>query len=600
MPHSFHRNFAAAHLFLSELVANGVSLFVVAPGSRSGPLLTALSQLKVRTLVHYDERGAAFLALGYGKATGTPGCLITTSGTAVANCLPAVVESSESHAPLLLVTADRPPELLQRGANQTTDQRRLFGRFLVGEWELPCSDPAFPLRAVQTTADAACSSACFPIPGPVHINCSFRDPLGLSAKAFQEFSKSTPPDRSQKPPYRRECPVRTAPPDPEGLAFLAEKIRKKKRGLLVIGEIPAKDREALLTLSQALPFPILPDGLSISASPLPAQKALSCFDLLLSSLPWQKMGEPDIIFQVGSRLTSRPLLEYLKKKSSLHTFSLTPYRPLDPLHRVRFSLSGDLTAACHFLARSPLPLTPERASWLSSWKEADSAVKKVLRRTLRRASFSELHIPLSLQALSPKTALFVGNSLPIRLLTGWGGAEKFAAVGSNRGVSGIDGTVSSAAGFAEGLTLPTCCFLGDQALLHDLNSLPLLAKIGAPLLLLVSNNGGGGIFSHLPVGASPELDPLFAAPHPYHFREVASGFGIAYAAPTSFEELQSLLQKFLQKGEPALIEVVSSRKKNYSLFQTVRKNAARSLSSLQNEGGSHVSVSVAKSRRVGV
>lgn len=450
------------HLWIiDQLINQGVTAFCIAPGSRSAPLaLAAADHPQARTYVHFDERGLGFFALGLAQGAKKPVALIVTSGTAVGNLLPAVMEAHHSHTPLILLTADRPSELLDCGANQATDQVKIFSSFVRFQTTL---DLTTPEKAVRTKIAHSCTFS-----GPVHLNCPFREPF------------STTPKTAFGAPLSTHKPQLVAPPQ----------TTTAKRGLILIGKVP--EVAPILRLAERLAWPVFADILS-QARLTPTPEQIRHLDL-----------KPDLVLHFGERLTEKKVLQL-----DCPWMHVSPHPELqDPAGRVTTRFQSDIEPFCETFQASTEP------GWLAQW----------LHRKSEPAVCPEAQ---AIQRLDPQgAAVFLGASMPIRLADRFLFPQNCYGFFSNRGLSGIDGNIATAAGLAEGLKRPVIAFLGDQTCLHDLNSFALLKHY--PVQLIISNNFGGRIFSHLTYKDSPHYERLFANEHTLHFEGAAQMFGLSY------------------------------------------------------------------------
>ena len=556
-----HPNRLWADLLVEELVRCGVGLFCLAPGSRSTPLVQAVAaNPEARPLIHFDERGTAFAALGYARATGRPAAWVTTSGTAVANGLPAVVEASVDGVPLVLLTADRPPELRDTGANQTIPQPALFGEFVRWRFDLPAPadeiDPAF----VLTTADQAVHRAVGRPRGPVHLNCMFREPLAAEAMDDERLAAW----RASGEPYTRYLTPDAV--DRAAVADLAARLRGIERGLVVAGRLRTRaEGEAAALLAEALGWPLLPDvGSQVRFEDAPA--ACPFYDQTLGSDGFREGFAPEAVVHLGGRVTSKRLARFLAdaRPDPLVVVRDDPFR-FDPDHRVTDRVVADVEAFCRALAGEVERGAESPTPWLKAWRSASAAVAGVLDAYFQESD-AITEPAVARLAARAGAGLVLAASMPVR------DADAFAALGesaplvaSNRGASGIDGTVATAAGFARGLGAPVTLLIGDLALLHDLNALALL-RDGPPVTVVAVNNDGGGIFHFLPIAEHAGVfEPYFGTPHGLGFGHAARMFGLAYHRPETLADLDAALEEARSSGRSALIEVRTERVANRAL-----------------------------------
>jgi 2-succinyl-5-enolpyruvyl-6-hydroxy-3-cyclohexene-1-carboxylate synthase len=554
-----------ANLIVEELVRCGIDFFCVAPGSRSTPLVAALAANdKAHSLVHFDERGTAFAALGYARATGRPAAWITTSGTAVANGLPAVVEASTDGVPMIMLTADRPPELRQTGANQTIDQPDIFGDYVRWRFDLPAPDLTIDPAMVLTTVDQAAYRARRSPHGPVHLNLMFREPF---LPGGDDMLAGPSPWAEGDEPYTRYAATKPAIDETE-IQALWQTLRPAKRGLVVAGRLASrKQGEAVLRLAGALGWPLLPDIGSQVRLGADSKNLATYYDALLAGDSFAEAHAPEAVVHVGGRALSKRLEQFLGRSRPDHYVVVreNPFR-LDPAHRVTHSIEAGVVDFCAAMVEAAMENPPtEETSWMTGWRGASEKVG----HSLDGISSTELNEPFVARSVSRNVphdhGLVVASSMPVRDLDTYataGGAP--VPVGANRGASGIDGTVATAAGFGRGLGQSVTLLIGDLALLHDLNSLAMLRDV--PVVVVVLNNDGGGIFSFLPVAKHKEFfEPYFGTPQGVGFGPAAEMFGLQYERPGTTEEFVELYRKACVRGSSTLIEVRTDREENVRL-----------------------------------
>jgi 2-succinyl-5-enolpyruvyl-6-hydroxy-3-cyclohexene-1-carboxylate synthase len=565
-------NLLWATLIVEELVRNGVGFFCVAPGSRSTPLVAALaSNEKAESLVHFDERGTAFAAVGYARATGLPAAWITTSGTAVANGLPAVVEAATDGVPMILLSADRPPELRQTGANQTIDQPDIFGDYVRWRFDLPAPEEPVDPAMVLTTIDQAVYRARRAPSGPVHLNLMFREPFLPDP---DEYPYELPaPARWQKSgePYTRYAATKPSV-GPDEVERLWEALRPVEHGLVVAGRLPSrKQGEAVLRLSNALGWALLPDVGSQIRLGTASRNLVPLYDALLANGRFKEQHASEAVLHVGGRAVSKRLDQYLARSrpDPYVVVRENPFR-LDPGHRVTHSVEADVLAFCAALTQAAERRPPAAAaSWTASWREASGRVDGYLDRVFEETE--DLNEPLIARLVSRHVpeghGLCVASSMPIRDLDTFAAADGAPVpVAANRGASGIDGTVGTVAGFARGSARPVTLLIGDLALLHDLNSLAMLR--GLPVTVIVLNNDGGAIFSFLPVARYEEFfEPYFGTPQGLSFEPAAAMFGLGYESPGTAPAFLEAYRAACERNGPTLIEVRTDREENVAVHR---------------------------------
>lgn len=546
-------NYYFSYQLIDQLVKQGVQDFFLAPGSRSTPLVLAVANhFKAHSHVHFDERGLAFCALGCAKASKKPVALIVTSGTALGNLLPAVMEAKHDSVPLILLTADRPPELRDCGANQSCNQVNIFRSYVNWQIDLPCADELSSIKSLSTTI----AQAVYYAQGPVHLNCMFREPLSSEHKSLETLSSMH---------YTRACLI----PSSSIIEQYASYLKKHANGVIIATATSPVD--PVVALAEKLNWPVFPDILSPLRS-LNHPLIISHFDLILKTHPCSF----DAAIQIGERFVSKILLQTLEKSPPKFYLQVVegPHR-FDPAHIINYRMQADISSFCQMLC---LKLdTPKTTSHLNFWQTRQlQAAKKLSNYFLKQTTLSEPAIANLLEQKS--SALFLGNSMPIRdancylpLVSG--------PVFANRGLSGIDGNIATSCGIAIGTQKHTIALLGDLSFLHDLNSLALIAKSPYPCTLIVVNNQGGGIFSFLPLD-QPEIikETFFAAAHEISFSSAAKLFSLPYYAPQDLISLKKLLQ---QDPHSCIIELATNREKNLLDHRQIEELLSEMFSSLK-------------------
>jgi 2-succinyl-5-enolpyruvyl-6-hydroxy-3-cyclohexene-1-carboxylate synthase len=526
---------------VDEWVRRGLRHAVVAPGSRSTPMALALAgRREVALHVFHDERSAAFAALGIGLASGVPSALLCTSGTAATHFHAAVVEAHLAGVPLLVLTADRPPELHGIGAPQTIDQQHLY-----------TSAAKFADAGVADQADISSwrvrAAEWLPTGGPMHVNLPFREPLVGAAHDL-------PPADGRAPHDEMAAPLAA---DAEAPAVLHH-----ERGVIVAGR--GVDRPDLVgALADVLGWPILSDPRS-GCRGLPA--SVSAFDALLRHDRFAAEHLPQTVLHLGEPPASKVLGQWLQRSGAHHVQVLGRQATIDPLQLIDVALVGPVGAIC--AAWSASLRSAAGPAWLASWLQAEQRAQRAVDEVISR-SWGEPAVARCLTARPQQ--LVVSSSMPIRDVEWFGHPGGSAPVHSNRGANGIDGVVATAIGVALATRAPTTVLLGDVALCHDASSLTALASRDVELKIVVVDNDGGGIFSFLPQAS--QLDPvvfdrLFGTPHGTDVVALAGAHGLRSCTAASAVELQAALD---QPGT-ALIRTVSERSENVAEHQ--RLNAA--------------------------
>ena len=590
----------ALRAFVDALVGAGLGDAVVCPGSRSTPLALALrAHPGIVVSVLLDERSAGFFALGMAKAGRRPVAVLTTSGTAAANLLPAAVEASLGRVPLVLLTADRPAELRDRGAPQAIDQVRLFGTHAKWFAELPLLDgEVVTARHVRSVAARAVATAVAGPAGPVHLNIPFREPLV--------------PDGPLGPlgPLDHERPTSTI----TGLRVLAdddvERLTRRfasvERGLIVAG--PQDDPAfpaAVARLASALDWPILADPLSlVRCGPHDRARVVARGDQILRPGPWRDAHVPGLVLRFGAMPTSKPLLALLEEQQPAQVVVDGDGGWRDPAILPTTFVHADASATAHALADAlgagerrtvanrlrPAPARGHR--WLDAWLAADRAADRALRGWLARITdagepFEGAPFAHLAELLPDGGILWAGSSMPVRDMDAWlpAGPRAIRPLAS-RGANGIDGVVSSALGAAS-TGAPTVLVIGDVAFLHDLSGLVAARRLGLAATIVVVNNDGGGIFSFLPqataarpdAGLPAHFEELFGTPHGIDLGPLVVALGAEHRAVAP-AELRSALGASV--GTPGLrvLEVRTDRARNVALHREAAAAVAASLDEL--------------------
>ncbi|MEM1202195.1 MAG: 2-succinyl-5-enolpyruvyl-6-hydroxy-3-cyclohexene-1-carboxylic-acid synthase [Acidobacteriota bacterium] len=555
---------------MAALADSGVAHVVISPGSRSTPFaLAAVREPRLTCHSVIDERSAAFFALGQGKATGRPSLLLCTSGSAGANYFPAVVEASASHGPLLVLTADRPVELVACAANQTIDQLKLFGDHARAFFDLALADDVTAARrGLARTAAQAVFRTTWPEPGPVHLNARARKPLEPEALGADS------PDTGSRP--RTPRPARpVAAPRVEDVDALATALVRTRRGLLIAGPAPMGEpnlRPLVSALGRAAGMPLLCEATSqLRLGPADRYDDAPWVDViepLVRHAAFAK-GAPDLILQVGRPPTSGGLLRYLSRhaeRGDVRHWVIAEHGWNDAENTATDLLTANLGVVLKELTYR-LPSRPSvDPEWTRRWVEggrlAAAAVDDALAAVAAGGALSEGAVArLAVESVPEGGILALGNSLVVRQIDTWGGAAGAAGVEvwHQRGASGIDGLVSGAAGAAQATGRPTLLVLGDVSLLHDVGGLALLTGAGSaiPLVVLAVDNDGGRIFEQLPVAAADgvsgsELD-LWLTPHGRDLTVAADLYGVPHRTAGSVAELDGALRDAFASGGPFLV-----------------------------------------------
>ncbi len=557
---------ALATVVVDELARHGVTDAVIAPGSRSAPFALALhADDRIRLHVRIDERSAAFVALGWAKASRRPVPVVCTSGTAAANFYPAVLEADAAHVALLVLTADRPPELRGTGANQTVDQLKLYGTAVRWFCEVGVPEPVAGAnaywRSLTSRAVGEALGALGGPPGPVHLNCALREPLVPEGAGF-------PFDLDGRPgglPWTA-VPAAVRPPSPADVEVAAELVQGAERGLLVVGDTTAAP-EPLVALAEAAGWPLFAEPLSGARA---GPNAVAAYDAIVRDEAFWASHYPDVVVVVGRVGLSKALLSRLDADvPQVLVDAAGAWR--DP----RRALSRVIAADPDTLAAAVVDEVVERrdSPWLAAWTAADRRVRAAQDALLDADDTpSEPRTARDLAALAPPgSVLTVASSMPVRDLDAFMAPRRHLRVLANRGASGIDGFCSTAIGVAAAWDGPALALAGDLSLLHDVAGL-LPAAGGLPdLVVVVANNDGGGIFSFLPPARHPAFEPVFATPHGVDLATLAAGLGVGHRPLERAGDLAATVVAAGAAGGVQLVEVRTQRDANVALHQRLRE-----------------------------
>ncbi|MEO6778445.1 MAG: 2-succinyl-5-enolpyruvyl-6-hydroxy-3-cyclohexene-1-carboxylic-acid synthase [Gemmatimonadaceae bacterium] len=600
--------FAFVGAFVDELARAGVRHVCIAPGSRSTPLaLSIAAQPDLRTWMHLDERSASFFALGMARALGEPVALLCTSGTATANFLPAVVEAHSACVPLIILTADRPPELRDVGAAQTIDQNRLYGAHAKWFVEVALADITPDLmRYARTLACRAVATAAEGPAGPVHLNFPFREPLIPSAVAAPAGMLASDalawhgrPDGAPWVTVTHDVSIAGE----TTILRIAAVLRAARRPLLICGpQYNGQLAAPLAALAEALPAPLLADPLSqIRWGPHRGENVIDRYDAALRDEAVAHSLAPDVVLRIGAIPTSKALLQYLQRHASAHQIVVDASGWPDPTLAAADVVHADPERVCAQLGeairgqRGGSPSVPsaqlgdstssDRSAWLAQWQRMDRETGSAL--TKYSATLDEPFEGAALTAIAglmpPQSTLFVSSSMPVRDLDAFAaGDSRPLRVLANRGANGIDGVVSSALGVAAARKVngaPVVLVIGDIAFYHDMNGL-LAARLHAlDATIVILNNDGGGIFSFLPQAAqSAHFEQLFGTPHGLRFEATAALYGARYHAVATLDAMRNAVTAGVTGTGLHIVELHTDRARNVTLHREAWAQVAHEMS----------------------
>ncbi|NJS09087.1 MAG: 2-succinyl-5-enolpyruvyl-6-hydroxy-3-cyclohexene-1-carboxylic-acid synthase [Microcoleus sp. CSU_2_2] len=562
----------------------GLTIAVISPGSRSAPLTIAFAQNnKLETIPILDERSASFFALGTAKKSGLPVGLICTSGTAAANFYPAIIEARESRIPLLIFTADRPPELRDCHAGQAIDQVKIYGNY--PNWQTELAMPATEIAMLgylRQTIIYAWERSQFPTPGPVHLNIPFREPLipisDIAVEALETQFNSEDFFAGLEPFIVAET---STPPSPPllrgGVGSTIEQWHKCSRGIIIAGvaqpQFPDKYCSAISQISKSLNWPVLAEGLS----PLRNYDRLnphliSTYDLILRNRELANKLTPEIAIQIGDLPTSKELRNWLDKTQPKRYIIDPSHHNLDPLHGQTTHLRTSPENLATILTLVP-PLKKgglgeDRVSfaneYLQLWHNTETQIRQTIDQKL--STINNIIEPkvswLLPQILPPGTPIFIANSMPVRDVEFfWKPNNLEIKPFFNRGANGIDGTLSTALGVAH-RNQSSILLTGDLALLHDTNGFLIKNKFVGHLTIILINNNGGGIFEMLPVANfDPPFEEFFATPQQIDFAQLCATYGVEHEIIEDWEQLTKKLN-FLPNRGIRVLELPTNRRSN--------------------------------------
>lgn len=536
---------------LEELSRFGVSEVCVAPGSRSTPLTLEADENPNLTLhTHFDERGLGFLALGLAKVSRKPVAVVVTSGTAVANLLPAIAEAKLTGEKLVVLTADRPVELVGCGANQAINQSGIFSSHVTASLELPSPCLTTPLKWLLTSVDNLMHSQA-KVGCAVHINCPFPEPLysAQDKSIYQDYIETVSSWWQSNTTYTRQLS-----------AGIEQQIHfsdfADKKGAIVLGSVTLSEARLAKQLAETLGWPLLSDPQSGVTS------AWAHYDLWLQNGERSELlNQCELVLQIGSRIVSKRLNQWLadqveQRNAQYHYLAPSADRN-NQSHLMQTHHVADIKAWLQVFIESIPALCNTESGWANELTEVSQQVANLAALHLNAdSSLDEIELALSVNLVAKQTQIFLGNSLFVRLVDMFSGLDDYA-VYSNRGASGIDGLIATASGVVRANQQPTLVYIGDTSLLYDINSLALLTHEKTPVVVVVTNNDGGAIFDLLPV-PEQQKQSLYQMPHGYDFESAAKQFKLNYSKPETLAHYTHMVNDHLRHGEGALLVEVQT------------------------------------------
>src|SRR5690554_2227318 len=580
MKKKINRNYFWAETFINELTSIGINYACLSPGSRNTPLTLAIANnKKIKSFVHIDERSSAFFALGIAKVTNMPVVVVSTSGTATAELYPAIIEAYQQRVPLIVCTADRPPELLNTGANQTINQNNLYKNHIRWFVDVGLPEP-IPrrIRHIKAVAKRAVYESLVHSKGPVHLNFPFRKPFepdDYTDEIYDDVIKTAEMVLPDKKTLFEE----------NGRNISSEKWFKEvidftsrlRKGLIIAGPENYNERfhKNCQKLASILGYPILADGASqLRFGKHNKENILFSFEGFLRSVFFNGKYQPEIILQFGRTVTSKALELYLEKCNAIR-FMINEYGNwVDPANRADASFACKPYIFCekmreHFESNKS---KKKDESWLNLFDKADKLSLKVKERIISNSKFpNECRIIEELINLIPDNFnLMISNSMPVRDFDYFAPVtQKNITIFNNRGASGIDGITSTALGLAAADKKTTILLTGDSAFYYDLNALLAASKYKIPLIIILINNNGGGIFEVLPVSRFGKVfEEFFVAPHNLNFEPFVKGYGGNYSLIKSWKSFKDEFNLALKRKNFSVLEIKTDAAASLKLRQT--------------------------------
>ena len=564
--------YAPLQVLVDELVRCGMRHAVTSPGSRNAPLaLTLASRSELDCVSVIDERAAGFMALGMAKASGRPVAVTCTSGTAAANLAPAVHEAWQARVPLIVLTADRPPELREVGAGQAIDQVHLYGSAAKWFVEVGNHEPG------RSTAEHFRGLGCRAYwtagggrPGPVHLNFGLRDPLD---PAVSEMDASDWTGRDGGLPWTQ---MREHPPAPDAndVQRLAARMAEAARGAIVCGPVAGEVAEPVARLAQQSGWPVLAEPASgVRCGEHDRSHVVAGYDVLLRDESFASSHAPELVLRLGDTATSKPLRAWLAAAPQV---VIDPHGAWhEPTRTAELMLHADPAAACDALAAAlEMRAGPAPGPWLEEWRHADSLVAPALAQA-PEPSEPRAYVAAA-AALEPGALVWTASSMPVRDVEAfWPASSQRTRFLANRGANGIDGTIASAAGAARATGARTLVLIGELALLHDVGGLVAARRSGVALTVLCVDNGGGGIFDFLPIAGSAErtaYETHVATPSGLDLEALSALAAMAYRPVSTDADISAAVA-----AGPGLVHVRTDRTVNVGVHRDIAARVAAQL-----------------------
>ncbi|MDP8034152.1 2-succinyl-5-enolpyruvyl-6-hydroxy-3-cyclohexene-1-carboxylic-acid synthase [Pasteurella atlantica] len=558
-------NRAWSRVILNALLRYGVKHFCIAPGSRSTPLTLEALHLQQQHLAkchtHFDERGLGFFALGITKVTNDPVAIIVTSGTAVANLYPAIIEASKTHHKLIILSADRPPELIDCGANQAINQQHIFANYPIENLNLPKPSHDYSANWLVSMVEKVCYEQKNKA-GVIHINTPFSEPLYEANEDEIENDSWLLSIQSWLTQSNKKW-LDQQDSQTDVLMHKDWDYWRAKKGVIVVGKLPTGQGIGLKNWAETLGWCLICDVQSAVDTNLPYADIW-----LANNTVQQRLLQADIVIQFGSQIVSKRVNRFLNLFEG--EFWVVDQHA-DYLNQNAKPQTRFIAKSHHFIRAHP-PL--RQKAWLleplALSQFCDSFIKKQVGTNLNEASLAHY-----IEQVLPKNGhLFVGNSLFVRLVDALCKLPEGYSIYTNRGASGIDGLIATMAGIAIGSEQATVGIIGDISALHDLNSVALLRQINHPTILFVINNSGGAIFDTLPVDPKVKAE-YYRASHHFEFSQIATMFGIDYIRPFTWADLKTKLKQAYARRGVTFVEIKVNDQEGSALYQSIIKQISR-------------------------
>lgn len=582
---SINRNTVWCDIFVDRLVNAGVKYACISPGSRSTALTLAFASKKnISVFPIVDERSSSFFALGFAKQSKTPVAIVTTSGTAVAELYPAIIEAYYQRIPLIICTADRPPILRNSGANQTINQQNIFANHIRGFIDAGLPDPK-KFGKIKSVADEAIRISCFSDKGPVHVNFPFEKP-------FEPKSYTDKVDVKIIAGNFSSSPAVFSKPRQKKINFnsLATKFTKAERGLILVGfnNYDADFGKLLVKFSKTFGYPIYVDGASkLRFGNHPKDYFIDNLTAIVRARSFAKNFEPEVIIQFGSAPTANVLLDYFKN-SKAEKFLVNDFGDRnDPSLTAKNIISCNPVEFCENILDHTKHANTRKSLWLKNFltlqQIADGTKKKIIAHA--DFPFEGRVVTELIDALPNNSNLMLSNSLPIRDVDFFASASKKQInIFTNRGASGIDGINSTALGIAKASNIHTYLLTGDLAFYHDSNGLHSAVKYKIPLTVILINNSGGGIFESLPISHYPEfLSTNFLTPLELDFVKLVQAYSGDYVNIRTWAELRKQIETSSRSNGLRVIEIRTDARKSKLLRQEYWNTVAEKIDEFIDE-----------------